>query len=36
MGKPLELFYDASTTTSGNMGRDIGVAWLNLPLRAPE
>jgi predicted GH43/DUF377 family glycosyl hydrolase len=36
MGHRLALFYDASTTTSGNMGRDIGLAWLNLPLKAPE
>jgi predicted GH43/DUF377 family glycosyl hydrolase len=31
-GRRLALFYDASTTTSGNMGRDIGLAWLPLPL----
>jgi predicted GH43/DUF377 family glycosyl hydrolase len=36
IGRRLALFYDASTTNSGNMGRDIGLAWLNLPLRAPR
>jgi predicted GH43/DUF377 family glycosyl hydrolase len=35
MGKRLALFYDASTTTSGNMGRDVGLAWLDLPLKQP-
>jgi predicted GH43/DUF377 family glycosyl hydrolase len=35
-GRRLALFYDASTTQSGNMGRDIGLAWLSLPLKAPE
>jgi len=35
VGRRLALFYDASTTTSGNMGRDVGLAWLNLPLNAP-
>lgn len=35
VGKKLALFYDASTTTSGNMGRDVGLAWLTLPLRPP-
>lgn len=33
VGQRLALFYDASTTRSGNMGRDIGLAWLNLPLK---
>jgi predicted GH43/DUF377 family glycosyl hydrolase len=32
--RQLALFYDASTTTSGNMGRDVGMAWLSLPLKA--
>jgi predicted GH43/DUF377 family glycosyl hydrolase len=36
VGRRLALFYDASTTASGNMGRDIGLAWLSLPLKAPE
>ncbi len=31
----LALFYDASTTKSANMGRDVGMAWLDLPLKAP-
>ena len=35
-GRRLALFYDASTTASGNMGRDIGLAWLGLPLRVPR
>lgn len=33
VGGRLALFYDASTTTSGNMGRDVGLAWLTLPLK---
>jgi hypothetical protein len=33
VGQRLALFYDASTTRSGNMGRDIGLAWLDLPLK---
>jgi predicted GH43/DUF377 family glycosyl hydrolase len=33
VGSRLAVFYDASTTASGNMGRDIGLAWLELPLR---
>jgi predicted GH43/DUF377 family glycosyl hydrolase len=36
VGEKLALFYDASTTKSGNMGRDVGLAWLNLPLRVPR
>lgn len=32
----LALFYDASDTQSGNMGRDVGLAWLPLPLIAPQ
>jgi predicted GH43/DUF377 family glycosyl hydrolase len=35
-GRRLALFYDASTTTSGNMARDIGLAWLPLPLKPPK
>ena len=35
VGRRLALFYDASTTTSGNMARDVGLAWLNLPLKIP-
>ena len=31
----LALFYDASAKTTGNMGRDVGLAWLSLPLKAP-
>ncbi len=37
MGNQLALFYDASPTgADSNMGRDIGLAWLSLPLRAPK
>jgi predicted GH43/DUF377 family glycosyl hydrolase len=36
VGKQLALFYDASTTRSGNMGRDVGMAWLDLPLKVPS
>jgi predicted GH43/DUF377 family glycosyl hydrolase len=35
VGRRLALFYDASTTASGNMGRDIGLGWLSLPLKTP-
>ena len=36
VGDRLALFYDASTSaTENNMGRDVGIAWLNLPLRPP-
>ena len=31
----LALFYDAPTTDTGNMGRDVGLAWLKLPLVPP-
>jgi predicted GH43/DUF377 family glycosyl hydrolase len=36
VGRRLEVFYDASSTRSGNMGRDVGMAWLNLPLTIPR
>ncbi len=36
VGQRLALFYDASTTKSGNMARDLGLAWLNLPLKPPR
>ncbi len=36
VGHRLALFYDASTTSSGNMGRDVGLAWLSLPLKTPR
>ena len=36
VGRRLALFYDASTTKSGNMGRDVGLAWLSLPLAIPR
>ena len=36
VGRRLALFYDASTTRSGNMGRDVGMAWLDLPLKVPR
>ena len=35
-GKKLALFYDTSADNGGNMGRDIGLAWLSLPLRVPK
>ena len=35
VGGRLALFYDASGTHAGDMGRDIGLAWLSLPLQAP-
>lgn len=35
-GNKLALFYDASTTSSDNMDRDIGLAWLKLPLKPPR
>jgi predicted GH43/DUF377 family glycosyl hydrolase len=33
VGRRLALFYDSG---GGNMGRDVGLAWLGLPLRAPK
>ena len=36
VGRRLALFYDSSATHTGNMGRDIGLAWLSLPLNAPK
>lgn len=33
--KGLALFYDAPAADTGNMGRDLGLAWLSLPLRPP-
>lgn len=37
VGNKLALFYDASASgDSSNMGRDIGVAWLSLPLKPPS
>lgn len=36
VGGRLALFYDASTNTDNNMHRDIGIAWLNLPLHPPK
>ncbi len=36
VGRRLALFYDASTTGSGNMQRDVGLAWLSLPLKTPR
>jgi predicted GH43/DUF377 family glycosyl hydrolase len=35
-GRRLALFYDSSASHTGNMGRDVGLAWLSLPLIAPE
>ena len=36
VGQRLALFFDAPRTNSGNnMGRDIGLAWLRLPLTPP-
>lgn len=36
VGERLALFYDACLTRSGNMGRDVGLAWLTLPLQPPS
>jgi len=36
VGRRLALFYDASATDTRNMGRDIGLAWLKLPLNPPH
>jgi predicted GH43/DUF377 family glycosyl hydrolase len=36
VGQRLAIFYDSSATQAGNMGRDIGLAWLSLPLKAPS
>ncbi len=35
VGRRLALFYDACRSQSGNMQRDIGLAWIDLPLRQP-
>jgi predicted GH43/DUF377 family glycosyl hydrolase len=35
VGRRLALFYDSSAANGGNMGRDIGLAWLDLPLHPP-
>jgi predicted GH43/DUF377 family glycosyl hydrolase len=35
VGRRLALFYDASPTPSGNMNRDVGLAWMSLPLEPP-
>ena len=36
IGKRLAIFYDAPGDDSkSHMGRDIGLAWLNLPLVSP-
>jgi hypothetical protein len=35
VGGRLAIFYDASTTVSSNMGRDVGMAWLKLPMKVP-
>ena len=35
-GAKLALFYDSSAANGGNMWRDIGLAWLSLPLKAPK
>lgn len=36
VGKRLAIFYDAPAEDTGHMKRDIGLAWLELPLRIPE
>ena len=36
VGRRLALFYDSSATSTGDMGRDLGLAWLNLPLKTPD
>ena len=35
-GRRLALFYDSSANHAGNMGRDVGLAWLSLPLEPPK
>jgi predicted GH43/DUF377 family glycosyl hydrolase len=35
VGRRLALFYDASRSQSGNMQRDIGLAWIDVPLKLP-
>lgn len=34
--KGLALFYDATANDTWDMKRDVGLAWLSLPLRPPE
>lgn len=34
-GDRLALFYDAPASDTGDMGRDVGIAWLKLPLEPP-
>jgi predicted GH43/DUF377 family glycosyl hydrolase len=37
IGDRLAVYYDgAAGTSTSHMGRDIGLAWLDLPLRAPR
>ena len=36
VGNRLALFYDAPAQDTGDMGRDIGLAWLQLPLKPPN
>jgi hypothetical protein len=35
VGRRLALFYDAPARDTGHMRRDIGLAWLQLPLKIP-
>ena len=35
VGERLAIFYDAPARDTGHMQRDIGLAWLELPLRIP-
>jgi predicted GH43/DUF377 family glycosyl hydrolase len=35
VGRRLAIFYDAPAQDTGHMKRDVGLAWLELPLRIP-
>ena len=35
VGDRLALLYDAPAQNTGDLGRDVGLAWLKLPLRPP-
>lgn len=36
VGQKLAIFYDAPAQNPGHMKRDVGLAWLDLPLRIPS
>jgi predicted GH43/DUF377 family glycosyl hydrolase len=35
-GNPLAIFYDGDTDSTSHMKRDVGLAWLDLPLSPPK